>query len=236
MRSCLPLIPALLCVVALVGCASEPPREEEDVQSDTAAISGNQRTAPTSTEIDRPAYAPEGFYPENNVGEYYGPCGPLSATWLMTWYVGRGPGGSTTNQEAYNRVSDFAQGDRLLPGSSPSGLAYAINRMLERSWFADLARHRTGASIDDIRGLIAARKPVIVLIQWMDPGNTFPSMHYITLFGYRRVGDSYVYLHHDNGSFKEMAESELEPARDTQFYNRGIVWMDRAVSARLPAE
>lgn len=204
----------------------------------TAACSKKSKgAAPASTPIERPSYAPEGFYPnQESVGGYYGPCGPLSATWLMTWYVGRGPGRTKTNQAAYERASDLAQGDRVLPGSSPSGLAYAMNRMLDGSVYENLARHRKGASMEDIRGLVEKGRPVITLIQWKDPGNTLPTLHYVTVFGFRRENDSYTYLVHDNGSFKEIGEAELDRARNTSFYDKAIVYIDRSVGVTLPSK
>jgi hypothetical protein len=227
-------IGAFVLASAAVGCAA--PNDDEPIGSQGAAYSGNGGAAPAMTDIERPSFAPEGFYPENNVGGYYGPCGPLSATWLMTWYAGKGPGGTGTNQGAYDRVSDFAQGDRVLPGSSPSGLAYAINRVLERSAFAGLARSKTDASIEEIRRLVSERRPVVTLIQWKNEDNNFVTMHYVTIFGYRRAGDSFVYTLHDNGSFREIEESALETARDTSFYHRAIVWIDRSTGVTLPSE
>ncbi len=227
------LAPALVIATTLLACAAPEPADEE-VRSETAAMSGYTGGFPSYTSIDRPAYAPEGFYPERNVGSYYGPCGPLSATWLMTWYVGRGPGGTATNQDAFDKVSAYAQGDRWLPGSSPYGLSFAIDKMLERSIYGGLARYRTGASIEDIRALVASGRPVIVLIQWKEEGARLVTMHYVTVFSYRRVGDSFVYVVHDNGSFEEIGEQALEPARNTQFYARGIVYIDRPVPVDLP--
>ncbi len=229
------LLPAL--IFSTYGCAAEDaPFDAETVEAQADALSGTRAPRPNTSYVAAPANAPAAFYPSESVGEYYGPCGPLSATWLMTWYVGRGPGGSGNNQVAYERVSSYAQGMRVLPGASPTGLVYAINRMLDGSWFADLARSKAGATIEEIRDLIASDRPVITLIQWWDADATLPTLHYVTLFGYRRVGDSYVYVAHDNGSFVEIEEAALETARDTSFYNRAIVWMDRPVPKPLATE
>jgi hypothetical protein len=185
-------------------------------------------------EAEQPEGLPAGFYPQENVSSYYGPCGPVSAVYLMNIYVGRGPGSTGDNQRAFDRASDLAQGDRLLPGSSPSGLVYAVNTMLGTGAIGQSARYESGASMERIRELLGQNKPVIVLMGWQDPNASFVTMHYVTALGYRVDGDKRQILVHDNGAFREIDEAVLDNARNTPFHRNSILWIDRTAPAHLP--
>jgi len=237
MRSLLSLSFMMVLASSSVGCAQAPDEDNDPGVNTSAeqAFSRNKSVGkPAMTDVAQPDGFPAGFYPEENVGSYYGPCGPVSAVYLMNIYVGRGPGGTGDNQRAFDRASDLAQGDRLLPGSSPSGLAYAINAMVGSGSLGRSARYESGVSMDRIRELLGENKPVIILMGWQDPDATFVTMHYITALGYRTVGDTRLILVHDNGAFREIDEAVLDNTRNTPFHRNSIVWIDRAAAVTLP--
>jgi hypothetical protein len=237
MRCLLSLSLMMILASSSLACAAAQDENGEPAENTSAeqAFSRNKSVGkPAMTDVAQPDGFPPGFYPEQNVGSYYGPCGPVSAVYLMNIYVGRGPGGTGDNQRAFDRASVLAQGDRLLPGSSPAGLAYAINTMMGNGSLGRSARSESGASMARIRELLDENKPVIMLMGWQDPDATFVTMHYVTALGYRSQGDTRLILVHDNGAFREIEEAVLDNARNTPFHRNSIVWIGRAASVTLP--